>query len=240
MMPFSSPNYTQTPNDLFDELLPAMSCAELKVVLAIIRGTFGYHRCQTDMSITEIEKMTGLSGSSVLRGIGLAEESKLIKGRKNGKSGRATKTWTVLTTSNLEVGQVPLKQRVSPSKLEGQVPLKQRVSPSKLEEGLGLKKGERKKERGKKEHTPAAIAELEQNLEVVFTKSDIKTFSETLPEANITEAKKFVVYWKTVDGRGKRGGYPPTPRQIIGLWKLAQNGHKPFKTKYLPLHKAKR
>jgi hypothetical protein len=43
-MPFKSPNYTQTPNDLIDVEMKKMGEAELKVVLAIVRQTIGYHR----------------------------------------------------------------------------------------------------------------------------------------------------------------------------------------------------
>ncbi len=39
---FDAPHYTQTPDVLFDELLPYLSEAELKVLLYIIRRTFGF------------------------------------------------------------------------------------------------------------------------------------------------------------------------------------------------------
>lgn len=93
-------------------------------------------------------------------------------------------------------------------------------------------------ESGVKQTTPAAIAELETALEVTFTKGDHKSFSESLPEATMADAKKFIYYWRNVDTRGKRGGYPPTIKQIISLWKMAQS--KQSGKKQLPLHKAKR
>ena len=41
---FSGPNYTPVPDELFDELMVELSGAELKVLLYIIRRTFGFKR----------------------------------------------------------------------------------------------------------------------------------------------------------------------------------------------------
>src|SRR3990167_3655585 len=62
VMPFESPNHTQTPNDLFESLMQQMTEAELKVTLAVIRGTLGYHRDGFDCSLrkmTAIKRPTG-------------------------------------------------------------------------------------------------------------------------------------------------------------------------------------
>jgi len=37
------PNYTQTPNEVFDKFLSKLSHAELRVLLYIVRRTFGFH-----------------------------------------------------------------------------------------------------------------------------------------------------------------------------------------------------
>ncbi len=41
---FTSPNFTQVPDELFDVLMPQISDAELRVLLYIIRRTFGFKR----------------------------------------------------------------------------------------------------------------------------------------------------------------------------------------------------
>ena len=41
---FDSPNYTQVPDILFDERMAHLSGAELKVLLYIIRRTFGFKK----------------------------------------------------------------------------------------------------------------------------------------------------------------------------------------------------
>ena len=66
---FASPNYTQTPNTLF-ELLPVLSNAELRITLALVRETHGWHRRRTDrLSVPELAALAGLSESSAKTGI---------------------------------------------------------------------------------------------------------------------------------------------------------------------------
>lgn len=70
---FDSPNYTQTPNDLFDHLLKEIDdLSELKVTLAAVRMTIGYHRDAAELSQEYLMKMTGLSRNSVRRGLALS------------------------------------------------------------------------------------------------------------------------------------------------------------------------
>lgn len=67
---FEQPNYTQTPNALFDKYLAEIdSMTELKVVLAIVRKTLGWHKTRDIISITQLEKMTGLSRQGVIDGV---------------------------------------------------------------------------------------------------------------------------------------------------------------------------
>lgn len=68
-MSLPAPNHTQTPNALLDELLPQIdSLAELKVTLAIVRQTFGWHRQEKVLSISRLEELTGLSREGVVSG----------------------------------------------------------------------------------------------------------------------------------------------------------------------------
>jgi DNA-binding transcriptional ArsR family regulator len=73
---FDAPNYTPTPNVLFDELLPELSGAELKVVLYLIRRTFGFHRATDSVSLTQFcEGITTRDGRRLDHGTGLARSS---------------------------------------------------------------------------------------------------------------------------------------------------------------------
>lgn len=76
---FESPNYTQTPNDLFDRLLPEMGEAELKVTLALIRLTFGWHTTRARASISYLMQATGLSNRHVIAGSKAAIERGTFK-----------------------------------------------------------------------------------------------------------------------------------------------------------------
>ena len=95
MNPFQSPNYTQTPNDLFDDLLPKMGLAEIKVILYIIRQTFGYHRDEIKISIRMIARATGLRPNSVIDGAREAEEHGLIE---RVQEGNKITTWRALVS----------------------------------------------------------------------------------------------------------------------------------------------
>jgi len=74
---FISPNYTQTPNDFFD-FIKVMEMSELKCLLAIIRATFGWHREEAMLSLSVLEKMTGLSRQGVIDGMTRLKDRGLI------------------------------------------------------------------------------------------------------------------------------------------------------------------
>jgi phage replication O-like protein O len=65
-MKITAPNYTQTPNDLFDYWLPHLKEGELKVLLVIMRKTFGWHKKRDRISISQLMRLTGLSKPSVI------------------------------------------------------------------------------------------------------------------------------------------------------------------------------
>lgn len=65
-MGISPPNYTQTPNILFDKWLPHLGEVELKVLMVIIRKTFGYHKQRDRISISQLVKMTGSIRKNVI------------------------------------------------------------------------------------------------------------------------------------------------------------------------------
>lgn len=79
MTGFSKPNYTQTPNELFDILMAQMTEAELRVVLVAVRKTLGYHRDYDAISLTQFENMSGLSRQAVIDGIEAAKERGLLR-----------------------------------------------------------------------------------------------------------------------------------------------------------------
>ena len=88
---FVLPQYTQVPDQLFDELLPRLSESELKVLLYIIRRTFGFKKASDNISLKQlVEGITtrdgrrldygaGVSKTSAVRGVnGLVEKNVIV------------------------------------------------------------------------------------------------------------------------------------------------------------------
>jgi hypothetical protein len=59
------PNYTQVPNEHLDNL-QMYTDSELRLLLALDRLTFGYHRVKVRKSLTNLMKLTGLSRQGLL------------------------------------------------------------------------------------------------------------------------------------------------------------------------------
>ena len=66
-MKIPAPNYTQTPNELFDHWLPHLGEAELKVLLVIMRKTFGWHKPRDAISVSQLAKYTGMLEETVIK-----------------------------------------------------------------------------------------------------------------------------------------------------------------------------
>lgn len=89
-MKITAPNYTQTPNDLFDHWLPLLGEAELKVLLVIMRKTFGWHKVRDRISLTQLSEKTGLLRETVIKAArSLAKKGVIIRkvvGKKGSQS----------------------------------------------------------------------------------------------------------------------------------------------------------
>lgn len=74
-------NFTQVPNEYYDEVLPRLtSMAEIKVVEIIMRKTYGWHKEQDQISYSQFKEATGInSNGTIQRGIEGAAEKGLIE-----------------------------------------------------------------------------------------------------------------------------------------------------------------
>lgn len=73
---FSRPTYTQVPDEVFDVLLPTLSKPELKVLLYVIRRTFGFGKDADAISISQLsEGITRRDGTKLDLGTGLPRSS---------------------------------------------------------------------------------------------------------------------------------------------------------------------
>lgn len=75
---FATPNTTPVPDQLFDELLAELSGTELKVLLYIIRRTFGFKKSQDNISLNQMLNGVKRKDGRVLdRGVGLSKPALL-------------------------------------------------------------------------------------------------------------------------------------------------------------------
>ena len=75
---FNTPNNTQVPDELFDELMVHLSGAELKVLLYVIRRTYGFKRESDNISLSQM--LTGIvkrDGTRLDHGTGLSKPTLL-------------------------------------------------------------------------------------------------------------------------------------------------------------------
>jgi hypothetical protein len=129
---FSRPNYTQVPDDVFDVLLPELTESELKVLLYIIRRTFGFKKDEDTISLKQmvegirtrdgrqLDRGAGVSKTSAVRGVNGLVEKGIILAVRN----RSTEKGDEPTTYTLHFADAPVSRFETPP-------------PLKLEQGPG-------------------------------------------------------------------------------------------------------
>lgn len=89
------PNSTQVPNEIFDEYMLHLELSELRVLLFLIRKTFGFNKLTGDhISLSQLEKGTGLHRETIVKAVTALEYAQLIAvERKKDKHGRNLTTF---------------------------------------------------------------------------------------------------------------------------------------------------
>ncbi len=125
---FASPNFTQVPDELFDVLMPQLSDAELRVLLYIVRRTFGFKRDTDAISLSQmvsgittregqvLDRGTGLSKATVARGLaGLRAKGVILAERRSSvQRGNEATTYRLrfkATSSGVSEQATPVSQR---------------------------------------------------------------------------------------------------------------------------------
>lgn len=62
------PNFTPIPNVVLENLMPGLSKAALKVLLAVARKTYGWGKERDAISLSQLQGLTGLGRAGVVRG----------------------------------------------------------------------------------------------------------------------------------------------------------------------------
>ena len=85
------PNYTQFPNIIIDDMMWQLTGAQVKIILAIARKTFGWHKQTDRISNSQLTGLTGLSEAGLIKAMkGLLKMQLIIK-EQTGK-GKGIKT----------------------------------------------------------------------------------------------------------------------------------------------------
>ena len=73
---FNAPNTTPTPDLIFDQIMQELDEKELKVLLYIIRRTYGFKKSTDNISINQmVEGITKKDGTVLDKGTGLSKRS---------------------------------------------------------------------------------------------------------------------------------------------------------------------
>ena len=124
---FASPNFTQVPDELFDVLMPQLSDAELRVLLYIVRRTFGFKRETDAISLSQmvsgittregqvLDRGTGLSKATVARGLAGLRAKGVIRAERRSSVQRGNEATTYrlrfkTTSSGMDQSPDPLSQ----------------------------------------------------------------------------------------------------------------------------------
>ena len=115
---FHSPTTTPIPDQLFDELMPTLNGAELKVLLYICRRTFGFKKQGDAISLSQLvsgittregrvlDGGTGLGKSSVARALNSLETKNIIVRQRRASQGKGDEpTWYALNVLVTPVSQ---------------------------------------------------------------------------------------------------------------------------------------
>jgi phage replication O-like protein O len=79
-----APGYTQVPNVLLDEWALTLGEGPLRMVLALARQTFGWHRGSCRLSLTGLQEITRMSRSTVINAIKTLEQEGILQRQKDG------------------------------------------------------------------------------------------------------------------------------------------------------------
>jgi hypothetical protein len=115
---FSNPNFTPVPDEFFDELIPSLTSAEMRVLLYIIRRTFGFKKQMDAISLsqmvygivrkdgTRLDAGTGLKKAAVCRALASLEAwGVIIRTKQYASTGGA-----IATSYQLNMRPAPVAQ----------------------------------------------------------------------------------------------------------------------------------
>lgn len=237
------PNYTQIPNALFDLMADkeaGLTEAELRVLLAVARKTFGWHKKRDKISLSQLVTMTSLVRSSVVAGIEAALTRGILRRTpdKNDKRGGYFYELAVDDIEEISTTTSPKSELVQNS---NQSSTWTRTSPN-FEPELVQNSNTQKKDKEKKESVRVepdeftrALADLcAVNLQLLKRtpkeRAAFKNAYTGLREigATVEQVSAFSAYWYSdsnwITRKARRDGVKPEapkPEQVLAEWNKA-------------------
>lgn len=95
-----APQYTQAPNQLFDDWLPKLNFVQLKVLMVILRKTFGWHKVRDRISISQLEELTGAQRQAIIKAAKDLEKMGLITKIVVGSKGQQQTFYELIVIDN--------------------------------------------------------------------------------------------------------------------------------------------
>jgi phage replication O-like protein O len=83
----SKKGFMRVPNDIAEAIISApLTANELKVLFVIMRQTYGFNRTEKDISISQIQKITGLAKGGISAALTKLKSKNIIKTEKQAKN----------------------------------------------------------------------------------------------------------------------------------------------------------
>jgi phage replication O-like protein O len=240
-------NYTKVPNELIDVAMRRMGHAEIKIVLAILRQTSGWHKPMDEISLTQFEALTGMTRANVINGIRTAATNRWIKHFKSGKSsfyslsiedgisaipdscGIAEIPEMVLQEYQNGIAAIPkvVSEQYTQKKEKKEKEKKENIPRDKSRDGVKRVRAKLSEEESLRHRELfdgiVRICVVDAKLQSGVVARTAKQLREADAGASGNTLDEFLNWWKAHDWRGKQGK-PPLPSQILSAWRQFKEG----------------
>ena len=130
MIRIQAPNHTQMPNDLVDQWIKDLTGLEVKILLVIIRKTFGWHKTRDRISLSQFEKLTGGSRDKISESLQSLIEKGAISKEIEGSLG-TEKIFYSLRVHEEEIKEITQEPKATPASSQRLPPPSSKRLPTK-------------------------------------------------------------------------------------------------------------
>jgi hypothetical protein len=204
-----APNYTNAPNALFDEWLPRLKLVELRVLMVVIRKTFGWHKIRDRISLTQLEKFTGSQRGDIIKAAKALEELGLLRKDVTGRNGDQESYYELVVHEDSNKNY----------QCESHTPPSVNLTPTKETLTKETKKKIIKEKVSRSARKPIAtpiILNPETEKFQGIEEKDIKEWQETFPAVNIRKELAECLLWA-------KNNYRQNYRNSLNTWMRNKN-----------------